>query len=266
MRGAPHKGLKTRRKKSEVHPDPKFHGARESSFCRKLPKRLWVLPGYVEIRVQQLVVVQNIDEINRSLGTEALRDSEVFLYAQVHVPVRQPAELPEAAAVAIEAQDQRANVAEYGRGIREHVGDHLGAGWRCHLNVVKRRACSGSGGQHAVRVCPDISTVPGTEILRTCVPFRRKTSRIGVTKIRGTAACGEDRGKGPTAQKVSEHTLLIAIVGRLVDEEHRIHELAIEDLWAVLVIQVKRINGSLLTRGLNHRSCPQRPTVGEVIL
>ena len=136
--------LKTRRKKSEVHPDPKFHGARESSFCRKLPKRLWVLPGYVEVGIQQLVVVQNIDEIDRGLDTEALCHSDVLLDAEVHVPVGQPSELAEAAAIAVKTQNQRANMAKYGLGIREHDGDSI--------EHVERGACPNPGGQDAVGV------------------------------------------------------------------------------------------------------------------
>ena len=59
---------------------------------------------------------------------------------------------------------------------------------------------------------------------------------------------------------------MTAIVGRLEDEEQRIHKLAIERLWAVLRIQVVGINGGFLARGLNDGSRAKGLTVSEVIL
>jgi hypothetical protein len=47
----------------EVYPDPKFHGAGESSFRGKLTKYCgW--RRNVQIWIQELVVVQNIDEVD----------------------------------------------------------------------------------------------------------------------------------------------------------------------------------------------------------
>ena len=73
--------LKTCRKELEVYPDPKFYGAGESSFRGKLAKSLWVLCRYIQGWIQQLVVVQNIDEIDRGFDTETLHQSQVLLYA-----------------------------------------------------------------------------------------------------------------------------------------------------------------------------------------
>src|ERR1700693_1106916 len=91
-------------KELEVYADAKFHGAGESSFRRKLAK----LCGWgrdAEVGSQELVVVQNIDEIDRGFKTEALHHSYVLLYAKVHIPVGQTAELAKASAVTVKTQN-----------------------------------------------------------------------------------------------------------------------------------------------------------------
>jgi hypothetical protein len=60
--------MKTCREELEVYADPEFHGARESTFRGTLAK----LCGWgrdAEIWIQELVVIQNIDEIDRGFKT-----------------------------------------------------------------------------------------------------------------------------------------------------------------------------------------------------
>ena len=66
-------------------------------------------------------MVENIDEIERDLAADALRHADIFLHTKVRVPVGQPADRPESAAVPIKPQNQRANMSEDSRWIREHV-------------------------------------------------------------------------------------------------------------------------------------------------
>src|SRR5208282_3963240 len=83
---------------------------------------------------------------------------------------------------------------------------------------------------------------------------------------RNAAPRDEDRGDRPATQDVSYDTLLVLVVGRLIDHEHVEAVLAVPSLVAVAAVEVIGIRNRVLAGGLVECSGPKRVRVREVRL
>src|SRR5216684_3198504 len=111
----------TRRKKLEAEAQTKLHLPRRIPLRVEYPPTAWI--RNILSRVGKHQVVENVQEEELDLGGETLRDSNVLLHAEIHVPVGQSANcsLSGAIATSIHAQNRGAELGEGGNGIFKHI-------------------------------------------------------------------------------------------------------------------------------------------------
>ena len=88
----------------------------------------------------------------------------------------------------------------------------------------------------------------------------------GVAVDRRAAASREDGGEGPTTRDTPYEALLRLVIWILNHGIDVVHELAIEVLNTIHVLEVERIVGSVLAGSLYNSSCTKSLAIGEVLL
>src|SRR5215469_6953460 len=259
--------------KLEVNAEPKLHRAWVAALGTEHAPSSW--RRGIEGRIQELVVVEQVGEHGLERETDPLRSLDVLHHTHIHVPVRHAAKNAVgtfrccAANMGSDAQDRRCSQVIGGQRIAEDVD----LGWGCGTGssganprgripnhaVMGGRAVWLTIGEYTTHVGEKARGVGGTELL----PAIGESVRHSAGQ-RQTASSGEDGRERPSTEQAANDALLSFEQRGLVYEEHVVHELAVEVLITVLVIEVIRIVGGIFTGRLHESAGSQRLTPGEV--
>src|SRR5580700_4952056 len=213
--------------------------------------------------MSKLVVVEEVGEYHLEHGSKALRDFEVFLDAEIDVPVGHAAVNSEAAVPGVEPKDGLADVVPCRLWIREHVDTKAGGANPSRSRREVTRALPAA----VRRERYGIFRYPVTKVVdRVAFAEGLAATVDGAQRDRQAGACGKYRSDRPTAQHVAQEAILALVEVRLIYEEQVIDEPAVERLVTVPRPKVEGIRSCGGAGCLNFGSGTERFGPGEIRL
>jgi hypothetical protein len=95
--------LRARRKKLERQPDTELHLARVVALRINYAKAVGICA--IKARIEEHGVIEHVGDDILEFETSTLVDLNVFHHSQVHIPIREATDLPDAACTVVYAQD-----------------------------------------------------------------------------------------------------------------------------------------------------------------
>src|ERR1051325_11493089 len=194
-------------------------------------------------------MVENVSNDELELSADTLVDLHVFRYSHVHIPVRQTPDQADSAGSGIEPQNWIANGIKH----RSRIGEH-----------VQRPSVVMDGVSAGVWFREDTLFVAE----EVCAIRRAEGLAVRIRKAieRRAAAQGEYRRDRPAAGDMTQHSVLSLVEGWLIHGIDVVHELPVEVLQPVHIVEVEGIVRRVLAGGLDKSASAQRFAESKVLL
>src|SRR5437660_7290499 len=216
----------------ETEPDAKLHRPGVIALRTDYTPSIWACN--IVGRIVEHRVVEKVSHDELELGVDALDDLDVFRHSHIHVPIAKSTDISVAACPGVNTQNWVANRGKHACGVRKQV--------KVPVVVVQRGIYFVPFREDALFVAEEIGAIGRAE---------RLPVGIGVAIGRCPAPNRENRRNLPASEDMTGQTMLTLVEGRFIQAVDVVHELSIEVLQPVHVVEVECIVGRVFAGGLD---------------